>query len=81
MNEYTKRAEELKAILYISKVKVNTEKTAENSSAPSNNGERSPTLGEKIFMMYYIILFVLSLVTCNFYLAIKFVLNIILFYF
>lgn len=48
LNEYTKRAEELKAILYISKVKVNTEETGENSSTSSNNDERSPTLGRKI---------------------------------
>lgn len=60
LNEYTKRAEELKAIFYVSKVKINTEETGENSSTSSNNKDCSPSLSKKIFTLYYM-LFILSL--------------------
>lgn len=49
LNEYTKRAEELKATLYISKIKIDTEETADKSSTSSNDEERSPKLCKKIF--------------------------------
>lgn len=49
LNEYTKRAEELKATLYISKVKIHCEETAEKVSS-FNDDERSPSLGKKTFI-------------------------------
>jgi len=53
LDEYTKRAEELKAILFNSKVKINSEETTDKSSTP-NDDERSPTLSKK--MISFIIL-------------------------
>lgn len=46
LNEYTKRAEELKATLYISKIKITCEETTEKVSS-FNDDERFPSLGKK----------------------------------
>lgn len=46
LNEYTKRAEELKATLYVSKIKIKNKKSEEKSSMSSNDDEHSPKLGK-----------------------------------
>lgn len=51
LKEYTKRAEELKAI-YVSKIKSNNEKTSDRSPT-SNDDDRSPTLCKKIVYIIY----------------------------
>lgn len=48
LNEYTKRAEELKATLYVSKIKISSEEKAENSSI-SYDDDNYPTLSKNIF--------------------------------
>jgi len=48
LNEYTKRAEELKATLYVSKIKISSEEKAENSSI-SYDDDHYPTLSKNIF--------------------------------
>lgn len=48
LNEYTKRAEELKATLYVSRIKISSEEKAENSPT-SYEDERYPTLSKNIF--------------------------------
>lgn len=45
LNEYIKRAEELKATLYVSKIKISSEEKADNSSI-SYDDERYPTLSK-----------------------------------
>lgn len=57
LNEYTKRAEELKATLFISKVKINSDKTAEKLSSSSSDEERSPTLSNLFLISNKINLF------------------------
>lgn len=52
LNEYTMRAEELKAILYISKVKVSDDKPRNKCSTPINDDESSPTLCKLSFYRY-----------------------------
>ncbi|VVC40731.1 Hypothetical protein CINCED_3A016489 [Cinara cedri] len=44
LNEYTKRAEELKATLFVSKVKINNEETSEKPLTLSNGDQQIPTL-------------------------------------
>jgi len=46
--EYTKRAEELKATLYVSKIKISSEEKAENSSI-SYDDDHYPALSKNIF--------------------------------
>lgn len=46
LNEYTKRAEELKATLYVSKIKIKSEQLEEKPSTSSNDDEHSPSLGK-----------------------------------
>lgn len=48
LNEYTKRAEELKATLYVSKIKISSEVKAENSSI-SYDDDNYPTLSKNMF--------------------------------
>lgn len=50
LNEYTKRAEELKATLYVSKIKISSGEKADNSST-SYDDDRYPTLSKNIFKL------------------------------
>jgi len=54
LNEYTKRAEELKATLYVSKIKISSGENADNSST-SYDDDRYPTLSKNIFKLEIII--------------------------
>jgi len=50
LNEYTKRAEELKTTLYVSKIKISSEEKADNSST-SYDDNRYPTLSKNVFKL------------------------------
>lgn len=46
LNEYTNRAEELKAVLYISKVKIDESNKTDHVSSEKESNEHSQTLGK-----------------------------------
>jgi hypothetical protein len=56
LKEYTKRAEELKAI-YVSKMKSNSDETSDKSPTSSNDDDRSPTLCKNIFIICFIYIY------------------------
>lgn len=59
LKEYTKRAEELKA-MYVTKIKMNSEETGNKSPTSSNDDDRSPTLCKKSSIKIKIILHILT---------------------
>lgn len=52
MNEYTKRADELKAILKISKIKIDSEETADKSTASSEDDVHIGKLSKNIWTVF-----------------------------